>query len=235
MKRHILHGLGKATGCPSCCGLSSSSGEGEKGRRGAHLHSPGTVHPPWSKLHPCLHTAGTEGQREAQLQPAMLALPCARSHPTPGHRPLTFFALLAHPAIHAGLVAVLVTGVVAEEVVPGPAELVAGGTVVVLVTAHSDLQLQVCHVAAEVQALPAVLRVDHASMGHPLNQQLLFGSSRVSQQQRLPGSPPGMPHRPYQAASGTTGWPGTGRLPPLQEPGAEGHSPGPHEKAGQKL
>lgn len=126
-------------------------------------------------------------EREAQLQPVMLALcmPTSALH----RATLTFFALLAHPAIHAGLVSILVAGVVAEEVVAGPAELVAGGAVVVFVTAYSDLQLQMGHVAAEVQALPAVLRVDHASVGHPLNQQLLFGSSGVSQQHWLPVSP----------------------------------------------
>lgn len=132
-------------------------------------------------------------ERHSCSQPCQ-PCPVPISIPTLGDRPLTFFALLAHPAIHAGLVAVLVAGVVAKEVVAGAAELVAGGTVVVLITAHSDLQLQVCHVAAEVQALPTVLRVDHASVQHPLNQQLLFGSSQVSQQQWLPISPPRVPY-----------------------------------------
>lgn len=84
--KHLLHGLLKPAGCPSCCRLNSSSRKEGKGRHGAHLHSPGTVHPPWSKLHPCLHTAGTEGQREAQLQPAMPALPRAHFHPHTGRQ-----------------------------------------------------------------------------------------------------------------------------------------------------
>lgn len=154
-----------------------------------------------------MFTHGWNRGAERGTAAASHASPAACLFPSPprGDGPLTFFALLAHPAIHAGLVAILVTGVVAKEVVPGPAELVAGGTVVVLITAHSDLQLQVCHVAAEVQALPAVLRVDHASMGHPLNQQLLFGSSRVSQQQRLPGSPPGCHTDPTRQPQGQQG------------------------------
>lgn len=113
---------------------------------------------------PGLHTAAMHAARVGDTFITELALPAIAAPALPRHsaspvEQITslfthgIFALLAHPAIHAGLVAVLVTGVVAEEVVPGPAELVAGGTVVVLVAAHSDLQLQVCHVAAEVQAL----------------------------------------------------------------------------------
>lgn len=150
--------------------------------------------------------------------------PCLGPTPAPTlGDPLTFFALLAHPAIHAGLVAVLVTGVVTEEVIAGPAELVAGRAVVVLITTHPDLQLQMCHVAAEVQALPAVLRVDHAGVRHPFNQQLLFGSSTVSQRHRLPVGPRGCgTGLPGSFGASGAGRAGRGRLPPLQEPGAEG-------------
>lgn len=139
---------------------------------------------------PGLHTAAMHAARVGDTLVTELALPAIAAPALPRHgaspvEQITslfthgFFALLAHPAIHAGLVSILVAGVVAEEVVAGPAELVAGGTVVVFVTAHSDLQLQMGHVAAEVQALPAVLRVDHASVGHPLNQQLLIWSGVI--------------------------------------------------------
>lgn len=83
-------------------------------------------------------------------------------HRRPARVALTILALLAHPTIQASLVAILVTGVVPEKVVTGPAELVACGAVVVFIAAHTDLQFQVGHVATEMQALPAILRVDHA-------------------------------------------------------------------------
>lgn len=139
---------------------------------------------------PGLHTAAMHAARVGDTLVTELALPAVAAPALPRHsaspvEQITslfthgFFAFFAHPAIHAGLVAVLVAGIVAKEVVAGPAELVAGGTVVVLITAYSDLQLQVCHVAAEVQALPAVLGVDHASVRHPLNQQLLIWSGVI--------------------------------------------------------
>lgn len=198
------------------------------GRRHTHLHSPGTVHPPWSKLHPCLHTAANREEREAQLQPAWWQSACPGPCPRPSlpstwpGSPLTFLALLPHPAIHAGLVAILVAGVVAKKVVAGSAELVAGGAVVVLVTAHTDLQLQVRHVAAEVQALPAVLRVDHASMRHPLDQQLLLGRRHSQHRPDTPAQPGGLQEQRGRGRSlrllqgqGTAGGSSTPRAGPL--------------------
>lgn len=36
---------------------------------GTHLHSPGTEQPPWSRLHPCLHTAANGESKDTLQQP----------------------------------------------------------------------------------------------------------------------------------------------------------------------
>lgn len=99
---------------------------------------------------PGLHTAAMHAARVGDTLVTELALPAIAAPALPRHgaspvEQITslfthgFFALLAHPAIHAGLVSILVAGIMAEEVVAGPAEFVAGGAVVVFVTAYSDL------------------------------------------------------------------------------------------------
>lgn len=74
----------------------------------------------------------------------------------------SFVALWSHPAFQAGLVAVLVAGVVGEEVVPGPAELVAAEAVVVLGAGDADLVLEVRGARVVLECLPLPAGVDHA-------------------------------------------------------------------------
>lgn len=78
------------------------------------------------------------------------------------HLSPTFVALWSHPALQAGLVAVLVAGVVGEEVVPGPAELVAAEAVVMLGAGDADLVLEVGDPRVVLQRLPLPAGVDHA-------------------------------------------------------------------------
>ena len=82
---------------------------------------------------------------------------------------LTSVAFWARPALQAGLVAVVVTGVVAEELVARPAELVAAETVIVLVAGDPDLVLELGHGPVVLQALPLPVRVDHAGLDRPLD------------------------------------------------------------------
>ena len=95
------------------------------------------------------------------LLPIMLA---AQPSTTMFYARLTRVAVGPGPTLQAGLVAVVVAGVVAEEFVPGPAELVAAEAVVVLVTADPDLVLELGHGAVVRQLLPVGARVDHARM-----------------------------------------------------------------------
>lgn len=82
----------------------------------------------------------------------------------------------AHPAFHARFVAVLVAGIVAEEVVSGPAELVAAEAIVVVVTGHTDLVLKVGHPRVLLQRLPLAAGVDHARVGSLLNNAVRLNS-----------------------------------------------------------
>lgn len=81
----------------------------------------------------------------------------------------SFVALWSHPAFQAGLVAVLVAGVVSEEVISRPTELVAAEAVVVLRTRHADLVLEVGNSRVVFQSLPLPAGVDHARVGSLLN------------------------------------------------------------------
>lgn len=85
----------------------------------------------------------------------------------PTHRSV---ALWTGPALHAGLVSVVVAVVVAEEVVSGPAELVAADSVVVLVAAHANLVRELSDGAVMPQNLPVTVRVNHARLNRLLNQ-----------------------------------------------------------------
>lgn len=71
-------------------------------------------------------------------------------------------ALGAHPAFHACLVAILVTGIVAEEVISGPAEFVAAEAIVVVVAGHTDLVLKVGHPRVLLERLPLPAGIYHA-------------------------------------------------------------------------
>lgn len=81
----------------------------------------------------------------------------------------SFVALWSHPAFQAGLVAILVTGVVSEEVISGSAELVAAEAVVMLCTGHTDLVLKVRNSRVVFQGLPLPAGIDHARVGSLLN------------------------------------------------------------------
>lgn len=58
---------------------------------------------------------------------------------------LTCVAVRSRPAFQTRLVSVVVTGVMPEELVPGPAKLVATKAVVVLVADDPDLVLELRH------------------------------------------------------------------------------------------
>jgi len=73
----------------------------------------------------------------------------------------TGVAVRPGPALQARLVAVVVTVVVAEEVVPRAAELVAAEAVVVLVAAEAHLEVELGHGAVVLQVLPLAAGVDH--------------------------------------------------------------------------
>lgn len=78
------------------------------------------------------------------------------------HGSLTSVAVGSRPALQTRLVAVVVAGVMAEELVPRPAELVAPEAVVVLVAADSNLVLELSHQSVVSQLLPVRAGVDHA-------------------------------------------------------------------------
>lgn len=86
------------------------------------------------------------------------------------HAWLTCVAVGSRPALQTRLVAVVVAGVVAEELVPRPAELVAAEAVVVLVAADPDLVLELGHEAVVHQLLPVRAGVDHAGVRGLLDQ-----------------------------------------------------------------
>lgn len=81
----------------------------------------------------------------------------------------SFVALWSHPAFQAGLVAVLVTGVVSEEVISRSTELVAAKAVVMFCTGHTDLVLKVGNPCTVFQSLPLAAGIDHAGVGSLLN------------------------------------------------------------------
>lgn len=70
-------------------------------------------------------------------------------------------ALWTRPALQARLVSIVITLIVAKEVVPWSAELVAAKAIVVLVTAEADLELELSHRAVVIQSLPLPAGVDH--------------------------------------------------------------------------
>lgn len=79
--------------------------------------------------------------------------------------PLTCVAVRSGPAFQTRLVSVVVAGVMAEELVPGPAKLVATKAVVVLVADDPDLVLKLRHRSVMRQLLPLWAGVDHSRMG----------------------------------------------------------------------
>lgn len=105
------------------------------------------------------------------------------------HLSQTFVALWSHPAFQAGLVAILVAGVVSEEVVSGPAELVAAEAVVMLCARHADLVLEVGNPHVVLQGLPLPAGVDHARVGRLLDNAIGAWGAREMSEVKLPLGP----------------------------------------------
>lgn len=76
--------------------------------------------------------------------------------------PLTSVAFWASPSLQAGLVAIVIAGIVAEEVISGPTELIAAEAKVVLIAGHPNLVLKLSYGAVVFQNLPLTVWVDHA-------------------------------------------------------------------------
>lgn len=68
------------------------------------------------------------------------------------------------PTIQAGLVAIVVTGVVPKELIPGAAELVAAKAIIVFITGDPNLVLKLGYGAVVRQLQPVGAGVDHAGM-----------------------------------------------------------------------
>lgn len=85
-------------------------------------------------------------------------------------RVLTSIAVQPRPALQARLDTVLVTRVVAKEIVSRPAELVAAEAKVMLVAPHAHLEVELSHGAVVLQLLPLGTGGDHAGVGGLLNQ-----------------------------------------------------------------
>lgn len=100
----------------------------------------------------------------AILAPAVtweFARPVLGTAALPANRSVT---LGAHPAFHARFVAILVAGIMPEEVVSGSAELIAAEAVVIVIAGDADLILKVGHPRVLLQGLPLPAGVDHARM-----------------------------------------------------------------------
>lgn len=78
--------------------------------------------------------------------------------------PLTSVAFWASPSLQAGLVAIVIAGIVAEKVISGPTELVAAEAKVMLIAGHPNLVLELSHGAIVLQELPLTVWVDHARL-----------------------------------------------------------------------
>ena len=83
---------------------------------------------------------------------------------------LTFFALWSCPALHADLGAVGVTVEVTDEVIAGPAELVAERSVVVRIAAEAKPVIQAEGSSVVTVRLPLFTGVQHGGEEHSLNQ-----------------------------------------------------------------
>lgn len=83
---------------------------------------------------------------------------------------VTFFALWTRPALHADLGTSQVAAEVTEEVVSGPAELVAERTVVIRVAQEAKPVLHVENVPVVTIRLPLLTRVQHGGEEDSLDQ-----------------------------------------------------------------
>lgn len=61
----------------------------------------------------------------------------------------SLFTFFPHPAIHASLVAVMVTGIVANKVIPWSAKLVAHYSIVIFITFDSNFHIKVGNMALQ--------------------------------------------------------------------------------------
>lgn len=86
----------------------------------------------------------------------------------------TFVTLGTHPAFHAGFVAILITGIMSKEVISGPTELIAAKAIVVVITGHSDLILEVGNPRVLFQCLPLPAGVYHARVRSLFNYAIRF-------------------------------------------------------------
>lgn len=74
----------------------------------------------------------------------------------------SFVAFWSHPALQAGFVAILVTGMVSEEVISRSTKLVAAKAIVMFCASHTDLILKVGNSCVMLQCLPLTAWIDHA-------------------------------------------------------------------------
>lgn len=123
-----------------------------------------------------VHTAGERHTLVTQrTRPAIMTLAFSRYSteavglvtPLPAHR---LFALYSRPAVHADLGATGVTAEVTEEVVSGPAELVAERSVVVGVAAEAEPVLQAESPPVVTVRLPLFSGVQHGGEEDTLDQ-----------------------------------------------------------------
>lgn len=94
-------------------------------------------------------------------------------------------AVRTRPSFQAGLVAILVTGVMSKELVTWPAELVAAKAVVVFIAGDPDLVLKLSDGAVVGPSLPLSIWVDHARVVRFLNELSTFGGGLVIEVQGL--------------------------------------------------
>lgn len=78
--------------------------------------------------------------------------------------PPTGVAFWAGPTLQARLVAVVITGVVTEKIIPGSTKLITAEAEVMFITGDPNLVLELSHGAVVFQNLPLTVWVDHARL-----------------------------------------------------------------------
>lgn len=86
-------------------------------------------------------------------------------------------AIWAGPTFQAGLVAVVITVIVTEKVIPGSTELIAPEAEVVFIAGHPNLVLELSHRAVVFQNLPLMVWVDHAGLNGFLYDLSIYAAS----------------------------------------------------------
>lgn len=77
----------------------------------------------------------------------------------------SFAAFWPHPALQTSFVAILITGMVAEEVISRSTKLVAAKAIVMLIASHADLVLKMSNARVVFQSLPLAAWIDHTRVG----------------------------------------------------------------------